>query len=289
MTGRFFISMFICSKQVEASSLTAVVVALPVVLNIGQRRLTGSRFLLRAFVSQLSSSSSLKADRQTGVVCGGGGLIAAKHEEEYLESLCAARALRSLRIIQHAPSRCVSDRSGGSLPRERNMPHRRLFSFFLSVVVPYHARITAVLLTKEIHAFVLCLFVWCLQAATSAAAPASTAGPSKNAAKKAEKAAKKAAAKGAKSGAVVPPTGSSSAPSPSPSAAAAAAAGKAAKAAAGPSLPSVYLSSAGPGPLKCLTAAKFFGVDVEAANMNPAGKLEKKEDGRNRREIKVNI
>ncbi|CAM9393416.1 unnamed protein product [Ectocarpus fasciculatus] len=35
----------------------------------------------------------------------------------------------------------------------------------------------------------------------------------------------------------------------------------------------MYLGSDGPGPLKCLTAAKFFGVEVEAADTNPAGEL----------------
>ncbi|CAN0385338.1 unnamed protein product [Pylaiella littoralis] len=104
-------------------------------------------------------------------------------------------------------------------------------------------------------------------AVEAAAAPASTAGPSKNAAKKAEKAAKKAAAKGAKSGAAA-----SAGPSPAPSYPAPPAP-PAMKAAEGPSLPSMYLSSAGPGPLKCLTAAKFFGVEVEAASVNPAGEV----------------
>lgn len=108
----------------------------------------------------------------------------------------------------------------------------------------------------------------------AAAAPASTAGPSKNAAKKAEKAAKKAAAKGAKSGAAA-----SAGPSPAPSYPAPPAP-PAMKAAEGPSLPSMYLSSAGPGPLKCLTAAKFFGVEVEAASVNPAGEREDRQTQR---------
>ncbi|CAB1103032.1 unnamed protein product [Ectocarpus sp. CCAP 1310/34] len=89
--------------------------------------------------------------------------------------------------------------------------------------------------------------------------PPSSSGPSKNAAKKAEKAAKKAAAKGAKSapvaGSCVPPA---AAPAP---------------AASRSSLPSMYLGSDGSGPLKCLTAAKFFGVEVEVADTNPAGEL----------------
>eukprot|EP00752_Nemacystus_decipiens_P016540 g14783.t1 len=94
------------------------------------------------------------------------------------------------------------------------------------------------------------------------AAPTSSAGPSKNAAKKAEKAAKKAAAKSAKS---ATPGGSPSvAPTPPTTAA---------KAASGPSLPSMYLSSGGPGPLKCLAAAKFFGVEVQTAEINPAGEV----------------
>lgn len=92
------------------------------------------------------------------------------------------------------------------------------------------------------------------------AAPTSSAGPSKNAAKKAEKAAKKAAAKNTKS---APPAGSPPVASAAPTAAV--------KAAAGPSLPSMYISSDGPGPLKCLTAAKFFGVEVQPADTNPAG------------------
>lgn len=89
--------------------------------------------------------------------------------------------------------------------------------------------------------------------------PSSSSGPSKNAAKKAEKAAKKAAAKGGKG-----------APQSEASAAAAPAATNA-KITSAPSLPSMYLSGDGPGPLKCLTAAKFFGVEVEAADVNPAG------------------
>lgn len=96
------------------------------------------------------------------------------------------------------------------------------------------------------------------------ATPASSAGPSKTAAKKAEKAAKKAAAKSAKSAA---PAGSPPVASDAPTGAV--------KAATGPSLPSLYLSSDGPGPLKCLTAAKFFGVEVEAADANPAGERRK--------------
>lgn len=94
---------------------------------------------------------------------------------------------------------------------------------------------------------------WCWQGAP----PPSSSGPSKNAAKKAEKAAKKAAAKGAKS---APVAGSCVSPAAAP-----------ASAASRSSLPSMYLGSDGPGPLKCLTAAKFFGVEVEAADTNPAG------------------
>lgn len=90
-------------------------------------------------------------------------------------------------------------------------------------------------------------------------APSPSEGPSKNAAKKAEKAAKKAAAKGGKG------------TSESAASASAAPTATIAKATAGPSLPCMYLSGDGPGPLKCLAAAKFFGVEVEAADVDPAG------------------
>ena len=93
-----------------------------------------------------------------------------------------------------------------------------------------------------------------------AAAPTPSTGPSKNAAKKAEKAAKKAAAKSAKSAA---PAGSTPVASAAPPAAV--------RAASARSVPNMYLGGDGPGPLKCLTAAKFFGVEVEAADINPAG------------------
>lgn len=92
-------------------------------------------------------------------------------------------------------------------------------------------------------------------------APAAV-GPSKNATKKAEKAAKKAANKTAK---LAPEAGSPSPPVLAPVAPAPPAN------ASGPSLPAMYLSSDGPGPLKCVTAARFFGVKVDAAGMNPAG------------------
>lgn len=98
-----------------------------------------------------------------------------------------------------------------------------------------------------------------------ASAPTPSTGPSKTAAKKAEKAAKKAAAKSAKAAAPAgsPPAGSPPAASAGPPATV--------KAASARSLPSMYLNGDGPGPLKCLTAAKFFGVEVEAADINPAG------------------
>jgi len=99
-----------------------------------------------------------------------------------------------------------------------------------------------------------------LATAQEAAVPTPSTGPSKNAAKKAEKAAKKAAAKSAKS---APPAGSPPVASAAPPAAV--------KAVLARSLPNVYLNGDGPGPLKCLTAAKFFGVEVEAADINPAG------------------
>ena len=34
---------------------------------------------------------------------------------------------------------------------------------------------------------------------------------------------------------------------------------------------SMFLSGDGPGPLKCAAAARFYEVEVEAANTNPAG------------------
>lgn len=103
-------------------------------------------------------------------------------------------------------------------------------------------------------------------------APAS-AGPSKNAAKKAEKAAKKAAAKNAKpvpTAAASTPASTRVAPAPAPKAAAS-------------SAPSMYLSCDGPGPLKCVTAALFFGVTVDAAETNPAGESKKQELARGRK------
>lgn len=96
------------------------------------------------------------------------------------------------------------------------------------------------------------------------ASPTSAAGPSKTATKKAEKAAKKAAAKSAKS---ATPAGSPPVASAAPAAAV--------KAAGGPSLPSMYLSAGGPGPLKCMTAAKFFSVEVQPADTNPAGERQR--------------
>lgn len=95
------------------------------------------------------------------------------------------------------------------------------------------------------------------------AAPSSS-GPSKTAEKKADKAAKKAASKKA---------ASKNAKSPHP-----AGTPPAASVSVAPlvrevvrSTPAMYLDSDGPGPLKCVTAAKFFGVKVEAADFNPAG------------------
>ncbi|CAM9949316.1 unnamed protein product, partial [Hapterophycus canaliculatus] len=88
-----------------------------------------------------------------------------------------------------------------------------------------------------------------------------SAGPSKNAAKKAAKAANKAAAKGGK--------GASASFASAPAAPTA----TVATITSGPSLPSMYLGGHGTGPLKCLAAAKFFGVDIKAADVNPAGEL----------------
>lgn len=101
-------------------------------------------------------------------------------------------------------------------------------------------------------------------AATCAQNPPSNNGSqSKNAAKKAEKAAKKAAGKAAIKGS---PAGTGSPPitaaTPLP-----------------PVKPvmsssaSMFLSGDGPGPLKCVTAARYYGVEVDAANTNPAGDL----------------
>ncbi|CAN0391152.1 unnamed protein product, partial [Laminaria digitata] len=97
------------------------------------------------------------------------------------------------------------------------------------------------------------------------AAP-STSGPSKNASKKADKASKKAASKKA-------PSKNAKSPPPAGTPPAASTSAAPPLRAVGRSTPSMYLNSDGPGPLKCVTAAKFFGVKVEAADINPAGEL----------------
>lgn len=93
--------------------------------------------------------------------------------------------------------------------------------------------------------------------------PNNSSSQSKNAAKKAEKAAKKAAGKAAKTGS---PAGIGSPPitaaTPSPP-----------MKAAMSSSASMFLNCDGPGPLKCVTAARYYGVEVDAANTNPAGEL----------------
>lgn len=96
--------------------------------------------------------------------------------------------------------------------------------------------------------------------------PAS-AGPSKNAQKKAAKLASKAARKTGGASSTSPPTTSKSPPATSAAPAAAP------KATPLPVLsdPLMYLNSDGPGPLKCVAAARLFGVKVDAAAMNPAG------------------
>lgn len=106
--------------------------------------------------------------------------------------------------------------------------------------------------------------------------PAS-AGPSKNAQKKAAKLASKAAGKTGGASSTSPPTTSKS---PQATSAAPAAAPKATPlpVASGPLM---YLNSDGPGPLKCVAAARLFGIKVDAAEMNPAGETmsETEEDG----------
>lgn len=127
----------------------------------------------------------------------------------------------------------------------------------IHMIPRYQTHITTVIV-RGVHHVVTLSYSWSCQPQEEK--PAS-AGPSKNALKKAAKMAKKGGEKveGATStqpDASKSPAVSSAAPTPVPSA---------------PSGPLMYLDSDGPGPLKCVAAARLFGVKVDAAQMNPAG------------------
>lgn len=93
--------------------------------------------------------------------------------------------------------------------------------------------------------------------------PNNNGSQSKKAAKKAEKAAKKAAGKAAKTGSPArigsPPITAATPSAPVKTVMSSSA--------------SMFLSGDGPGPLKCVTVARYYGVEVDAANTNPAGEL----------------